>query len=95
MDEQERSARRPFGRKRRANVRGGRMFSHRVRVAAEEEAALQGLAVQHGVGVVRLMVEAALSIAKQLELPRKAFNVDVPRGHVWHCSLSHMAVRAN
>ena len=65
MDEQERSVRRPFGRKRRANVRGGRMFSHRVRVTAEEEAALQALAVQHGVGVVRLMVEAALSVDKR------------------------------
>ena len=32
--------------------------------------------------------DAALSIARELDHPRRAFMVDVPGGHVWHCSLS-------
>lgn len=32
--------------------------------------------------------DAALSIARHLDKPRVAFGVDVPGGHVWHCSLS-------
>lgn len=32
--------------------------------------------------------DAALRIARHLEQPRRAFDVNVPRGHVWHCSLS-------
>lgn len=31
---------------------------------------------------------SALSIAKHLDQPRTAFDVDIPAGHVWHCSLS-------
>lgn len=30
----------------------------------------------------------ALAIAKHLDRPRVAYNVEVPQGHVWHCSLS-------
>lgn len=30
----------------------------------------------------------ALSVARTIDQPRRAFNVDVPRGNVWHCSLS-------
>ena len=32
--------------------------------------------------------EAALAIARHLDRPKTAFGVDVPGGHVWHCSLS-------
>jgi len=31
---------------------------------------------------------AALAIARHLDRPRTAFDVEVPGGHVWHCSLS-------
>ncbi len=32
--------------------------------------------------------DAALQIARHLDAPRRVFDVDVPGGHVWHCSLS-------
>ncbi|OJX77816.1 relaxase/mobilization nuclease domain-containing protein [Leifsonia sp. 71-9] len=32
--------------------------------------------------------DAALSIARHLDKPRAVFGVEVPGGHVWHCSLS-------
>lgn len=32
--------------------------------------------------------DSALEIARALDQPRKAFGVDVPGGHVWHCSWS-------
>lgn len=32
--------------------------------------------------------DSALSIARHLDRPRKAYDVDVKGGHVWHCSLS-------
>lgn len=32
--------------------------------------------------------DAAMRIAAHLDLPRKAFGVEVKGGHVWHCSLS-------
>lgn len=32
--------------------------------------------------------DAVLSIARHLDKPRDVFEVDVPGGHVWHCSLS-------
>lgn len=32
--------------------------------------------------------DAALRIARHLDRPRAAFGVEVPGGHVWHCSLS-------
>ncbi|WP_344297989.1 relaxase/mobilization nuclease domain-containing protein [Agromyces neolithicus] len=32
--------------------------------------------------------DAAIALARHLERPRTALDVDVPGGHVWHCSLS-------
>jgi hypothetical protein len=32
--------------------------------------------------------EAGLRIARHLDRPRRAYGVEVPGGHVWHCSLS-------
>src|SRR5699024_10588747 len=32
--------------------------------------------------------DSALDIARHLDQPRKVLGVEVPRGHVWHCSLS-------
>lgn len=32
--------------------------------------------------------DAALAIARHLDRPRKAYEVEVNGGHVWHCSLS-------
>lgn len=53
--------RRFFSRRRRANVKGGRQFAHKVRVSAEEEGELLRLAHEAGVTVPRLLVEAALA----------------------------------
>jgi len=50
-----------LGRRRRANVAGGRRHYHRVKVTPEEEAELVARALAEGVTVARLMVEAALS----------------------------------
>jgi len=32
--------------------------------------------------------DAALSIARELDAPHRLYGVDVPGGHIWHCSLS-------
>jgi hypothetical protein len=48
-------------RRRRANVEGGRMHRHVVKVTPEEEARLLQIAERHRVTVVRLLVESALS----------------------------------
>jgi len=48
-----------LGRRRRANVAGGRQVAHKVKVTPEEEAVLVRLAAQAGVSVPRLLVEAA------------------------------------
>ena len=50
-----------LGRRRRANVPGGRQHSHRVKVTPEEEARLDALAAEQQVSVPRLLVESALS----------------------------------
>ena len=50
-----------LGRRRRANVVGGRQHSHRVKVTPEEEARLLVLASEQRVSVPRLLVESALS----------------------------------
>lgn len=50
------------GRRRRANVEGGRQHRHEVKVSPEEEAVLLRLALQHRVTVPRLLVEAAMSM---------------------------------
>lgn len=54
-------------RRRRANVEGGRPFSHLVRVSVEEEAMLIARAAQRRVSVPRLLVEAALSDSPRLQ----------------------------
>ena len=48
-------------RRRRANVEGGRMHRHEVKVSPEEEAKLLALAEKHRVTIPRLLIEAALS----------------------------------
>jgi hypothetical protein len=48
-------------RRRRANVDGGRMHRHEVKVSPEEEAQLLALAEKHRVTIPRLLIEAALS----------------------------------
>jgi len=48
-----------LGRRRRANVAGGRQVAHKVKVTPEEEATLVRLAALAGVSVPRLLVEAA------------------------------------
>lgn len=58
---------RALGRRRRANVPGGRLHHHKVSVTPEEEAVLVRLAESQGVTVVRLMVESAM--APQGETP--------------------------
>ena len=47
-------------RRRRANVDGGRMHRHEVKVSPEEEAQLLALAEKHRVTIPRLLIEAAL-----------------------------------
>ncbi|MBT2523245.1 plasmid mobilization relaxosome protein MobC [Arthrobacter sp. ISL-28] len=48
-------------RRRRANVDGGRVHRHEVKVSPEEEAQLLALAEKHRVTIPRLLVEAALN----------------------------------
>ena len=48
-------------RRRRANVDGGRMHRHEVKVSPEEEAQLLALAEKHRVTIPRLLIEAALN----------------------------------
>jgi hypothetical protein len=48
-------------RRRRANVEGGRMHRHVIKVTPEEEARLVRIAERHRVTVARLLVESALS----------------------------------
>ncbi|WP_224049910.1 plasmid mobilization relaxosome protein MobC [Arthrobacter sp. NicSoilB4] len=48
-------------RRRRANVDGGRMHRHEVKVSPDEEAQLLALAEKHRVTIPRLLIEAALS----------------------------------
>ena len=50
-----------FGRKRRANVEGGRQHQHKVKVSPEEEAVLARLAAEQQVTIPRLLVESALA----------------------------------
>lgn len=48
-------------RRRRANVDGGRMHRHEVKVSPANEAQLLALAEKHRVTIPRLLIEAALS----------------------------------
>ena len=52
---------RVFRRRRRANVEGGRLYKHEVKVSPEEEAALLVRANAQGVTIPRLLVESALA----------------------------------
>ena len=57
------NARTATTRRRRANVKGGRVGEHRVKVSAEEEAALVKRATELDISVPRLLVESALALA--------------------------------
>lgn len=59
-------------RRRRANVPGGRAHRHVVKVSPEEEARLVQTAARHGVTVVRLLVESALSEAGETPSERRS-----------------------
>lgn len=61
VGEQTPSPVRVFGRRRRANVEGGRQHQHKVKVSPEEEAVLARLAAEQQVTIPRLMVESALA----------------------------------
>ena len=50
-----------LSRGRQRSVRGGRVIAHKVKVLADQEARLQGLAAEQGVSVSRLLVESALA----------------------------------
>jgi hypothetical protein len=50
-----------IGRRRQANVKGGRQFSHRVTVSEDQELVLRELAETAQVSVPRLMIDAVLS----------------------------------
>ena len=56
---EERPRARALTRRRRANVQGGRMHRHEVSVTPEEEGLLLRLALEQGVTIPRLLIEAA------------------------------------
>ncbi|WP_461171145.1 plasmid mobilization relaxosome protein MobC [Arthrobacter sp. Z1-15] len=58
-------------RRRRANVPGGRLHRHIVKVSPEEEAQLVQIAGRHRVTVVRLLVESALSESDETPSERR------------------------
>lgn len=60
---------RRFGRRRRANVPGGRQHSHRVLVTPQEEARLVQMAAAQRVTVPRLLIESTL--AKEMPARRR------------------------
>lgn len=61
MSEQTPANKQQVGRRRRANVAGGRHHSHEVKVSAEEEARLLALAYEQRVSVPRLLIESTLA----------------------------------
>ncbi|WP_299039820.1 MobC family plasmid mobilization relaxosome protein [uncultured Pseudokineococcus sp.] len=63
---------RSLGRRRRANVAGGRLHHHKVSVTPEEEAVLVRLAESQGVTVVRLLVESAMAPQGETSAQRRA-----------------------
>ncbi|WP_445263375.1 MobC family plasmid mobilization relaxosome protein [Pseudokineococcus sp. 5B2Z-1] len=63
---------RALGRRRRANVPGGRLHHHKVSVTPEEEAVLVRLAESQGVTVVRLLVESAMAPQGETPAQRRA-----------------------
>lgn len=58
-------------RRRRANVEGGRVHRHEVKVSPEEEAQLLILAEKHRVTIPRLLIEAALSEGTETSSERR------------------------
>jgi hypothetical protein len=60
-----------FGRKRQANVPGGRPHRHVVKTTPGEEAALLGLAHERGLTVPRLLIDSALSREGDLTLTER------------------------
>jgi hypothetical protein len=58
-------------RRRRANVDGGRMHRHVVKVTPEEEAQLVMIAERHHVTVARLLIESAVSEAGETPSERR------------------------
>jgi len=64
--------RRALGRRRRANVAGGRLHHHKVSVTPEEEAVLVRLAESQGVTVVRFLVESATAAQAETSAQRRA-----------------------
>jgi len=63
---------RTLGRRRRANVAGGRLHHHKVSVTPEEEAVLVRQAESQGVTVVRLLVESAMAPQGETPAQRRA-----------------------
>jgi hypothetical protein len=63
---------RRLGRRRRANVAGGRQHRHVVKVTPEEELRLLVLAGEQGVSVPRLLVESALAQQGETSAERRA-----------------------
>ncbi|MPY12263.1 plasmid mobilization relaxosome protein MobC [Arthrobacter bussei] len=64
-------------RRRRANVDGGRMHRHVVKVTPEEEAQLVMVAERHHVTVARLLIESALSEAGETPSERRSQFVEL------------------
>lgn len=77
MDEGTGAARGVLGRRRRANVAGGRGGEHRVKVSAEEAAVLARLAAEQGVTVARLLVESALAGDRETAVRRRDAMVEL------------------
>lgn len=71
MSEEEVARVRPSRRRRRANATGGRRTFHKVGVTPEEELALRVMADRLGITVPRLMVEAALTVDRDLSLTER------------------------
>ena len=61
-----------LGRRRRANVKGGRQHEHKVRVSPEEEGRLVALAETQRATVPRLLVESALAGGGETPAARRA-----------------------
>lgn len=68
---------RSLGRRRRANVPGGRLHHHKVSVTPEEEAVLVRLAASQGVTVVRLLVESAMAPTGETPAQRREAIVEL------------------
>lgn len=65
-----------LGRRRRANVVGGRLHRHDVKVSAEEHGALLVRAKSQGVSVPRLLVESALADAPRVSATERRYQFE-------------------